>query len=55
MEEKVSIEGRMFDHISNDLFKVVVVVVGEFYATILRTSSEVYSVRDIDENEIRNE
>ncbi len=45
----------MLDHITNDLFKVVVVVVVEFYATIVFTFNKMYSVGKIDKNQIRNE
>jgi hypothetical protein len=44
----------MLDHITNDLFKVVVAVV-EFYTTILGTSTKLLSVGDIDKKQIRNE
>jgi len=46
----------MLDHITNDVFEVVVVVVVvEFYATIVFTSNKMYSVGKIDKNQIRNE
>ncbi len=45
----------MLGRITNDFFKVVDVVVVEFYATILFTSSKIYSAGVIDKNQMTKE
>ncbi len=45
----------MLDHVTNDLFKLVVVVVLEFYIIIMYSSNKMYLVDEIDKNRIRNE
>ncbi len=55
------VEYMMFDHITHDLFKVVVVavvlvvVIGMFSTIILFTSKKMYSVSGTEKNQIRNE
>ncbi len=48
---KIRVGYVMLDHVTNDLFKVVV----ELYTTISFSLSKTYSVGEIDNNEIRSE
>jgi hypothetical protein len=54
LEAKVRIGGIMSDHITNDLFKVVVGG-GGFSTIILFTSKQLFARKDIIQDRIRNE